>query len=162
VYRFVLALTGSESEAADLTQQAFSILSEQPGKMPETDKIKSRLFAGLRRSLLKTVGARPARSKTYFGPKAAKNLSAEPAVAGTLDAGGFFGALSQLGGDYQTVMELFYLGDLSYKEIADILEIPVGMVMSRLSRGKERLRSAMTEVGETQGAVWVSRSLHKF
>jgi RNA polymerase sigma-70 factor, ECF subfamily len=159
VYRFALAVTGSESEAADLTQQAFSILYEQPEKMAEPDKIKSRLFAALRGRLVKTVGARPARSEMCFAPKEAGHLSAAP---GTVIADEFWAALSQLEEDCQTVLELFYLGDLSYKEIADTLEIPVGMVMSRLSRGKERLRRAMTKASADARAFGLPGRCIKF
>jgi RNA polymerase sigma-70 factor (ECF subfamily) len=52
-------------------------------------------------------------------------------------------ALADLPDDYRMVVLLADLEDFSYKEIADILDIPVGTVMSRLYRGRRMLESAM-------------------
>ena len=54
-------------------------------------------------------------------------------------------ALLRIDVKYRTIVELFYLSELSYREIAETLKIPIGTVMSRLSRGKEQLKSIVAK-----------------
>lgn len=53
-------------------------------------------------------------------------------------------ALQQLNPDLREVVLLVGVEQMSYEEVAQILQIPLGTVMSRLSRGRERLRSLMS------------------
>ena len=60
------------------------------------------------------------------------------------DAELVFEALSLVTEVFRIPLALFYLEDLSYREIAAILEVPVGTVMSRLSRGKRELHTRLS------------------
>jgi RNA polymerase sigma-70 factor, ECF subfamily len=142
VYRFALVLAESETEAADLTQETFLILCRQHQQVREPDKIKAWLFTTLRRTFLRVRRRRQARTEMELTPKH-EPPTEDSAGARAADAGTILSALSELEEDHRTVLELFYLAELSYKEISAALKIPVGAVMSRLSRGKERLRGAL-------------------
>ncbi|MCL2430171.1 MAG: sigma-70 family RNA polymerase sigma factor [Alphaproteobacteria bacterium] len=61
-------------------------------------------------------------------------------------------ALDRLPEEQRSVLVLVAVEDLSYSEVAKVLDIPIGTVMSRLSRGRERLR-AMMEVNAQSEAV---------
>jgi RNA polymerase sigma-70 factor, ECF subfamily len=143
VYRFALALAESETEAADLTQETFLILCRQHEQVREPEKIKAWLFTTLRRTFLRLRRGRQARAEMELKPKH-EPPTVDSAGERSADAGAVLSALSELEEGHRTVLELFYLGELSYKEISAALKIPVGTVMSRLSRGKERLRGALT------------------
>jgi RNA polymerase sigma-70 factor (ECF subfamily) len=56
-------------------------------------------------------------------------------------------ALSRLPDDQRQVVLLVGLEEMSYQEAASVLAIPIGTVMSRLHRGRERLREALTGAG---------------
>ena len=55
-------------------------------------------------------------------------------------------ALNSLSDDYRMVVYLADVEDLAYKEIAEIMDTPVGTVMSRLHRGRKQLRALLKDV----------------
>ena len=61
-----------------------------------------------------------------------------------LDSPQVLEALSQIDEIYQAPVALFYLEDCPYKEIAEILDIPIGTVKSRMARGIAQLQSILT------------------
>jgi RNA polymerase sigma-70 factor (ECF subfamily) len=62
-------------------------------------------------------------------------------------------ALAALPDEFRTVSTLYFIDDLSYQEIADILGIPIGTVRSRLHRGRHMLQKQLWHVAEELGIV---------
>lgn len=62
-------------------------------------------------------------------------------------------ALEALSDEFRTVVILADLNDFSYKEIAHILDIPVGTVMSRLFRGRKMMRELLVETAFERGII---------
>jgi RNA polymerase sigma-70 factor (ECF subfamily) len=68
-----------------------------------------------------------------------------PDFVNQMDAAALMGVLHEIDELYRVPVMLFYFQDLSYKEIAALLEVPIGTVMSRLARGKEQLRELLAK-----------------
>jgi len=62
-------------------------------------------------------------------------------------------ALAALPDEFRTVATLYFMDDLSYQEIADILDVPIGTVRSRLHRGRHMLQKQLWRVAEELGIV---------
>jgi len=69
--------------------------------------------------------------------------SISPARVNQLDSAQLLVALQQIDAVYHAPVALFYLEDYAYKEIAEILSIPMGTVKSRISRGIAQLQQAL-------------------
>jgi RNA polymerase sigma-70 factor (ECF subfamily) len=65
-----------------------------------------------------------------------------------VDAATLQHALDQLEENYRAPLVLFYLRELSYRDIAETLGIPIGTVMSRLSRAKDALKKLLLQSGQ--------------
>ena len=144
LYRFAFSLARNESDAADLTQQTFYIWAEKGRDLRDTAKAKAWLFTTLYREFL---GRR--RHETRFPKIALDEAPNEPAAAPVapekIDAAAALQALVSLEENFRAPLTLFYLRQFSYLEIAEILNLPIGTVMSRLSRGKAQLRQLLSD-----------------
>ena len=145
LFRFAVSLLRSESDAADLVQQTFLKLARNSHQIRDFSQIRCWLFTTLRREFLRTVRRRKKHFETEFIPDIHDAPTKEPEPWQSLDTRIVLDALLQIDVKYRTSLELFYLSELSYKEIAETLKIPIGTVMSRLSRGKEQLKSIVAK-----------------
>jgi RNA polymerase sigma-70 factor (ECF subfamily) len=67
-------------------------------------------------------------------------------------------ALQALPEEYRVVATMYFLEDFSYHEIAEVLGIPIGIVRSRLHRGRKMLQKRLWQVAVDQGLVVPARS----
>ncbi len=154
LYRFAYSLSGNEADAWDLTQQTFSRWAEKGHTLRDASKVKSWLFTTLYREFLKWNR----QSKNIFSiddtPAGEERHSVPAEVVDRTDASALLDMLAEIDEVYRAPLSLFYLEDMTYKEIAALLEIPTGTVMSRLSRGKALLRKRIfSREGETSAGA---------
>ena len=145
LYRFAFSLSGSEAEASDLTQQAFYVWAEKGHQLRDASKAKTWLFTTLHREFLKLRRRRTRFPHEELGAVEPTELPVTwPSAAARLDEKRVVAALARLDEVHRAPLALFYLQGLSYREIAQTLEIPVGTAQSRIARGKARLHRALT------------------
>ncbi len=150
LYQFAFSLARDEAEACDLTQQTFCIWAEKGHQLRDKSKVKTWLFTTLHREFL---GAR--RRQNKFQHIEIEFVGEElpvipPASVNQLDTAQLLAALAKLDEIYQAPVALFYMQDCSYNEIAEVLEVPLGTVKSRLTRGLGKLHQLLT--GESAGS----------
>ena len=124
----------------DLTQQTFYIWATKGHQLRDRSKAKSWLFTILHREFL-SIRNRAVRFPHFELSEETNELpTVSPEIVSTLDAAQVIKFLGQVQEPYRAALSLFYLEDHSYKEIADILEVPLGTVRSRIFRGLAQLQ----------------------
>ena len=143
LYRFALSLTHSEADACDLTQQTFYLWATKGHQLRDHRKVKSWLFTTLHREFL-NIRRRAVRFPHVELNDANEELpTLSPEMVNTLDAAQLVEFLGRVQEPYRAALSLFYMEDYSYKEIADILAVPLGTVRSRISRGMAQLQESI-------------------
>ncbi len=140
LYQFALSLTHSEAEACDLTQHTFYVWATKGGQLRDASKLRTWLFTTLHRAFLQAR-----RRANRFPHYELSEVDAElPEIAPltdlAVDAARVLQALHQMDESFRAPLTLFYLEDCPYKEIAAIMEVPLGTVKSRIARGVAHLQ----------------------
>lgn len=143
LYRFALSLIRNETEASDLVQQTFLIWARKGDSLKDASKVKSWLFTTLYREFIRSNRRNKRMDLAEEEPMELMLPPTEVDYPAKVDSQILMQRLQDLDETYREPIVLFYLEDLSYKEIADILTIPIGTVMSRLSRGKVALKKLL-------------------
>ena len=142
LFRFALSLSKSEADAADLTQQTFFLWASKGHQLRDRSKAKSWLFTTLYREFLSSRRHEFRFPKIELDDVREEEISILPNI-NALDSAIVLEALREVEEPFRAPLTLFYLEQFSYQEIADVLDVPSGTVMSRLSRGKAQLRQRL-------------------
>src|SRR5260370_9352587 len=105
-------------------------------------KVKTWLFTTLRREFLRSIREHTAHPQVEFRQEDHETAIESNALR-FVDSRYVLDALEAIEESYRSTLELFYLRDLSYKEISAVLGLPIGTRMSRLSRGKQALNVSL-------------------
>jgi len=142
--RFARALCGDRVLADDLVQDCLERALARLQSWRENTNMRAWLFTILRNlyiNQLRSSARRP--NETSFDESQEMMASTAPTQGQRLLVRDLGAALQLLPGQHREVILLVGLEGMNYKQTAEILGVPVGTVMSRLSRGRETLRGLM-------------------
>ena len=144
LYQFAFSLTRSEADACDLTQQTFYVWATKGHQLRDESKVKTWLFTTLHRAFLENRRKKSRFPHLELSEVPLELPSISPALISQADSARVLSALGQVDEIYQSPVALFYLEDCSYKEIAVMLDVPIGTVKSRMARGIAQLQKILT------------------
>jgi len=168
VYRFSLRLTGgNEAEADDLTQETFLRAFRHWDTFQRGTNARSWLFTICRNVFLRRRERQVRRNESLeseldFAIEAVASARVLHALRQDDPEQRFFrsfldasidAAIADLPDEFREAVVLSDMEGLSYAEIADVLEVPVGTVKSRLYRGRRLLAKALHDYGREMGYV---------
>jgi RNA polymerase sigma-70 factor (ECF subfamily) len=155
LYRYALRLTGSIPDAEDLTQQAFLVAQQKADQIRDEQATRAWLFTVLRNCYLKSF-RKPVPLTAASLELDVNSIAEEPEVF-DVDEERLQGALAELPDEFRLVVLMFYFEEQSYRQIAESLDVPIGTVMSRLSRAKSHLRRRLADHDARRESVAVHK-----
>ena len=152
IYRSALYMAKDESDAQDLVQDTYLRAYRFFDKFEEGTNCKAWLLKILRNTFINTIrrGRRQLQvvhlpEMNEHGLELSSDATPEDGVFGDLFDDDIVTAMNELPVDYKTAIMLADVERLPYKEISDIMDCPIGTVMSRLHRGRKMLRESLRD-----------------
>lgn len=166
LYATALRYTKNEKDAEDLVQETFIKAYTNWHRFEQGTNCRAWLFTILtntfinkyrrkkkEREILNADDLRPIEENFFDRERTEFYNSPERESVQKSFTSELQGALEQLSDEFRTVVVLADLNDFSYKEIAHILDCPVGTVMSRLFRGRKMMRELLVETAFERGII---------
>ncbi len=157
VYRVARRLVRSREEAEDLVQETYSrAFRSWQSYTPGTNmrawllRILTNLNVDRGRRVQRAPDQTPIEENDYYlankmASSAGEEVLEQDRVVERLSQDSVVDALSSLPHDFRDVVVLVDIGEFSYADAAQILDVPIGTVMSRLHRGRRQLKQRLAE-----------------
>jgi RNA polymerase sigma-70 factor, ECF subfamily len=152
LYSYALVLTRNHAEAEDLVQETYVRAIPAMSRLRPESNVKAWLFRILRNIWINQLRKR--RSDPQVGQSAMEGVSVDNVAnpgkdsyeiyAGKQEVLRVRAAIAQLSLEFREVILLREFEELSYQEIASMLDCPAGTVMSRLARARSKLRALLS------------------
>jgi RNA polymerase sigma-70 factor (ECF subfamily) len=143
--------TGSRTDAEELTQEAFFQAYRSRSSLREIEAVKGWLVGILRHCYAQMYRKGHARMEMPLDEvieKTGETIDLRSDGTDPHELLALHQALERLDARHRLPLVLFYFQELSYREIAQALELPLGTVMSRLSRARQLLHESLTRPAE--------------
>lgn len=148
--RYARALGGSREDADDLVQDTLERAWNRLHLWQRGRDLRTWMFSIMHNLHVDKIRRRPKDEVEAFDHEI-HDMPARATQSDAMEVGDLAAALDKLPADQREVLMLIALEQLNYEQAAEVLGVPVGTVMSRLSRARTRLRNIL-EVGEQYGA----------
>ncbi len=146
--RYARALTGDTNRADDLVQDTLERAWSKFTLWRRGSDLRAWLFSIMHNVHINQIDYRARRPEEQM-PEDPVEIAVTGNQERSLEVRDLASALTQLPTEYREVLLLIGLEELKYEEVAKVLNIPLGTVMSRLARGRERLRLALAGTPQT-------------
>jgi len=166
LYGAAMRLTRNPSDAEDLVQETYLRAFRGFGGFQEGTNLKAWLYRILTNQFINTYRKKQREPQIVEGPDdldewylydklggRSVEVSAETEVLDQIPDADVKAALESLPENFRIPVLLADVEGFSYKEIAEIMETPIGTVMSRLHRGRKALEKALWETARARGLV---------
>jgi len=147
--RFARTIARNPHDADDLVQIAIERALARSDQLRPESRLSSWMFGILRNAWLDEARARGRRDRV-FGPEELGENIGDTSNDAQADILSVQEAMARLPEEQRTTIGLVLVEGLSYKEAAEIMNVPVGTVTSRLARGREALQAMLSD---TTGAL---------
>jgi len=152
LYNFAHWLTGTQADAEDLVQETYARALKGFASFAAGTDLHAWMYRILRNTFLTSKSGLAAKRTSSLEDDAEEPASPEltPELLLLREEGRatVLSALAGLPVDSREVLLLFEMEEMSYREIAEVLGVPIGTVMSRLSRARKMMRLALAPKGE--------------